>query len=76
MERLRHAERVAKEKKVNLYAHSTALPAKSNGHAANGNVTRFDATVIRVWSGDQISVLEKDTNKERRIQLSSTRAPK
>lgn len=76
MERLRHAEKAAKEKRINLYANSAAPPAKSNGHASNGGASKFDATVIRVWSGDQISVVEKDTNKEHRIQLSSTRAPK
>lgn len=77
MERLRHAERSAKEKRINLYANTAAPPpSKSNGHTTNGNTARFEATVVRVWSGDQISVLEKDTSKERRIQLSSTRAPK
>ncbi|KAI0700878.1 hypothetical protein BC835DRAFT_1404699 [Cytidiella melzeri] len=76
MERLRQAERAAKEKRVNLYVNTAGPAAKSNGHAANGSSSKFDGTVIRVWSGDQISVAEKESNKERRIQLSSTRAPK
>ena len=76
MERLRHAERAAKEKRINLYSSSAAPAAKSNGHATNGASSKFDGVVIRVWSGDQISVADKDTNKERRVQLSSTRAPK
>ncbi|KIP01963.1 hypothetical protein PHLGIDRAFT_131000 [Phlebiopsis gigantea 11061_1 CR5-6] len=77
MERLRQAERAAKEKHIKLYASTAAPAAKSNGAAAlNGNARNFDAVVTRVWSGDQISVAEKDGVKERRIQFSSTRAPK
>ncbi|KAJ7096223.1 hypothetical protein C8R44DRAFT_643966 [Mycena epipterygia] len=77
MERLRAAEKNAKEKRLCLYANApAAATGKSNGTAANGQTRVFDATVIRVWSGDQISVVEKDTGKERRLQLSSTRGPK
>jgi staphylococcal nuclease domain-containing protein 1 len=75
MERLRVAEKTAKEKRVCLYA-NTAIPAsKANGSTPAGSSRNVDATVIRVWSGDQISVIDKD-GKERRLQLSSTRAPK
>lgn len=78
MERLRAAERAAKEKKVCLYANAPVIAAsKSTGGTANGSSRIFDATVIRIWSGDQISVVElKDGSKERRLQLSSTRGPK
>lgn len=76
MERLRQAERAAKEKRLKLYATAPVANAKSNGTAVNGGARTFDAVVTRVWSGDQISVAEKDGAKERRIQLSSTRAPK
>lgn len=78
MERLRAAERAAKEKRVALYANVPAATtsSKSNGSAANGASRAFDATVVRVWSGDQISVVPKEGGKERRVQLSSTRAPK
>ncbi|KAJ6625540.1 hypothetical protein B0H10DRAFT_2312806 [Mycena sp. CBHHK59/15] len=77
MERLRAAEKNAKEKRLCLYSNVPASSAeKSNGTASNGQTRVFDATVIRVWSGDQISVMEKDTGKERRLQLSSTRGPK
>ena len=77
MERLRAAERQAKEKRLKLYANAPALTVvKSNGTVSNGNTRHFDGIVIRVWSGDQLSVVEKDGSKERRIQLSSTRAPK
>ena len=78
MERLRAAERNAKEKRLNLYANATT-PAVATGKpnaASNGHSREFDGIVIRVWSGDQISVADKDTGKERRLQLSSTRGPK
>ncbi|KAF8806427.1 transcription factor [Phlegmacium glaucopus] len=78
MERLRAAEKVAKEKKNCLYADSLTLPSttKANAAVSNGHARSFDATVVRVWSGDQVSVIEKDTGNERRLQLSSTRGPK
>jgi staphylococcal nuclease domain-containing protein 1 len=71
----------AKEKKQYLYAPSasgTATPSgtRSNGAAAHGDKRSFEGQVIRVWTGDQISILDKETNKERKVQLSSTRAPK
>ena len=79
MERLRAAEKNAKEKKLCLYASSptVASTGKANVVAvSNGHTRSFDATVVRVWSGDQVSVVEKDTGNERRLQLSSTRGPK
>ena len=77
MERLRSAEKVAKEKKLYLYANLpvSSGASKTNGHSAGGSSRNFDGTVTRVWSGDQLSVVDKD-GKERRVQLSSTRAPK
>ncbi|KAH7108122.1 hypothetical protein BKA62DRAFT_781142 [Auriculariales sp. MPI-PUGE-AT-0066] len=77
MERLRAAERNAKEKRLCLYANApvSGPTATGNGHAPD-IVKSFDGTVIRIWSGDQISVVDKSTGKERRLQLSSTRAPK
>ena len=78
MERLRAAEKNAKEKRLNLYASLPTAPTATQGNklAANGSPRTFDAIVIRVWSGDQLSVIPKDSGKERRIQLSSIRAPK
>lgn len=76
MERLRAAEKVAKEKRAYMYANASAPSAKSNGTAVNGASRSFDATVIRVWSADQISVVDRETGKERRVQLSSTRGPR
>ncbi|OBZ67115.1 Nuclease domain-containing protein 1 [Grifola frondosa] len=76
MERLRAAEKIAKEKRVYLYANISAPSAKTNGAAVNGSARSFEGVVSRVWSGDQISVVEKDSGKEHRLQLSSTRGPK
>ena len=75
MERLRAAEKTAKDKHLCLYANASVAPASTAVLASNSNSKDFDATVIRVWSADQISVVEKD-GKERRLQLSSTRGPR
>ena len=78
MERLRAAEKVAKEKRACLYASAptpTTTSTSTNG-GPNGNSRSFEGVVIRVWSGEQISVADKESGKERRLYLSSTRAPK
>ncbi|KAF8608810.1 transcription factor [Ceratobasidium sp. AG-I] len=74
MEKLRAAEKIAKEKRLNIYS-KIITPAKTNSAAPVAQRGTFDATVIRVWSGDQLSILEKD-GRDRRVQLSSVRAPK
>ena len=84
MERLRGAERAAKAKALNLYANSArpaggsgaADPKSSNGTSHSSVGRTFEAVVVRVWSGDQISIVPKEGGKERRITLSSTRAPR
>ncbi|KAF5316869.1 hypothetical protein D9611_003977 [Ephemerocybe angulata] len=78
MERLRAAEKSAKEKRLNLYANAPVAAAATGkvGAPISGQSREFDGTVTRVWTGDQISVLDKETGKERRLQLSSTRGPK
>lgn len=77
MERLRAAEKVAKEKRLYLYASlpTSSAASRADGHSVGGSSKNFDGTVVRVWSGDQLSIVDKD-GKERRVQLSSTRAPK
>ncbi|KAF9451944.1 hypothetical protein P691DRAFT_756827 [Macrolepiota fuliginosa MF-IS2] len=75
MERLRAAEKAAKEKRAYLYANVPAPGISRTASAAGGPPKPFDALVTRVWSGDQISVVDKD-GKERRLQLSSTRGAK
>ena len=80
MERLRSAERNAKEKRLFLFASLPTSVGSRSGAAgasvANGSPKDYEAIVVRVWSGDQLSVVPKSGGKERRIQLSSTRAPK
>ena len=76
MERLRAAEKAAKEKRACLYASAPAPSATKSNGTVNNQSRAFEGTVIRVWSGDQITVVDKDTGKERRLQLSSTRGPK
>ena len=77
MERLRAAEKAAKEKRAGLYANTpTVNVSQPNGILTSGQARAFDGTVVRIWSGDQLSVAERDTDKEHRLQLSSTRAPK
>jgi staphylococcal nuclease domain-containing protein 1 len=70
--------RTAREKKAYLYANTGATASGGAGKAAGGAAAvdkrTFDGIVTRVWSGDQISVADKDTGKEKRLQLSSTRA--
>jgi staphylococcal nuclease domain-containing protein 1 len=72
--------RAAKEKKQCLYASFASTTATSSGTRSNGathgDKRPFEGHVTRIWSGDQLSILDKETNKERRVQLSSTRAPK
>ncbi|KAI0305558.1 transcription factor [Multifurca ochricompacta] len=76
-EKLRSADRAAKEKRLGLHANASTPSAisKSISGTANGTARAFEGTVIRVWSGDQVSIATKD-GKERRLQLSSTRGPK
>ncbi|KAG6879666.1 hypothetical protein C0992_013202 [Termitomyces sp. T32_za158] len=76
MEKLRAAEKSAKERRACLYANLPAVSTASKVNGTIGNSKTFDGMVVRVWSGDQLSVIEKETGKERRLQLSSTRGPK
>lgn len=79
MERLRAAEKSGKEKRLNLFANqpvtSSTVGASAIPLTSNGTAKDFEGTVIRIWSGDQVSVVGKD-GKEHRLQLSSTRGPK
>ena len=84
LDRLRAAERSAKEKRLGLWKNQA--PAK-NGQAVASNGapivsttkgSSFDALVTRVWGSDQISVVAKgDPNeRERRLQFASVRGPR
>jgi hypothetical protein len=76
-EKLRAADRAAKQKRLCLHANA-AIPSaieRSLTETPNGTARLFEGTIVRVWSGDQVSIAGKD-GKERRVQLSSTRGPK
>lgn len=88
MDRLRAAEKSARDKKLGLWegyvAPKKGGAAGANG-VANGSTTdlqtkgnKFDATVIRIWTADTISVIEKGDaeGKERKLTLASVRAPR
>ncbi|KAJ3053433.1 hypothetical protein HK097_004281 [Rhizophlyctis rosea] len=68
--KLRAAERRAKERKLRLWK-SYVGKAKVAGADSD-----FDAVVTRVWSGDTLTIQSLATGKEKRVQLSSIRAPK
>ncbi|WVR05260.1 hypothetical protein IAU60_002272 [Kwoniella sp. DSM 27419] len=82
LDRLRAAEKQAKEKRQGLWeGYGAAKAASTNGAAPTVQTTKgteFDATVVRVWSSDQISVVVKGdaSGKERRLQFASVRGPR
>ena len=64
MRRLRAAEKHAKEHRLCLHANApvpSSIAGKSDGATSRGHSQTFDATIVRLWSGDQVSVVEKDT---------------
>ncbi|KAI9456612.1 transcription factor [Russula earlei] len=67
-EKLRAADRAAKEKRLGLHANTPAALAltKSISGTINGAGRAFEGMVTRVWSGDQVSIGTKD-GKERRL---------
>lgn len=50
----------------------------SNGSAPSTKGSTFDATVVRIWGSDQVSVVARndESAKERRVQLASVRGPR
>lgn len=86
LDRLRAAEKAAKEKRLGVWEHQapakSAVGAATNGTSAlTASTTKgssFDAVVVRIWGSDQLSVVAKgdDTGKERRLQLASVRGPR
>lgn len=86
LEKFRQAEKAARDKRLGLWASSAPVASTSNG-VANGHApapasttkgNSFDATVVRVWNAEQLSILPKIDEKsaERRVQLASVRGPK
>ncbi|WVF72237.1 hypothetical protein IAT40_007049 [Kwoniella sp. CBS 6097] len=82
LDRIRAAEKAAKDKRLGLWENLGASKSSTtNGSAPSAQTTKgqqFDATVVRVWGSDQISVVAKgdDSGKERRLQFASVRGPR
>ncbi|RXK36714.1 staphylococcal nuclease domain-containing protein 1 [Tremella mesenterica] len=83
LERLRAAERSAKEKRLCLWEGYGTTAKGTNGVAAHVDVattkgSTFEATVVRIWGSDQLSLVAKgdEDGKERRVQLASVRGPR
>jgi staphylococcal nuclease domain-containing protein 1 len=85
LDRLRAAEKTAKDKRLGVWANIAASKASTSGGATNGSAApattkgaSFDAIVTRVWNSDQISVIAKGDEKgvERRLQFASVRGPR
>ncbi|KAG8990818.1 hypothetical protein FRB90_001602 [Tulasnella sp. 427] len=80
LEKVKAAERGAKEKRLNL--HSTAAQPSNGSQKAAGTPagpsqrTEFEGQVIRIWSSDQVSIWDDVAGKDRRVQLSSVRGPR
>ncbi|KAK1924792.1 transcription factor [Papiliotrema laurentii] len=83
LDRLRAAERSAKEKRLGLWK-SLGSPQGAQGAqgaqapASTTKGSTFDAIVTRIWGSDQISVVAKtgDKTAERRLQFASVRGPR
>lgn len=85
LDRLRAAERAAKERRLGVWEGLTAPTGKSAANGGSNSAspqtskgTSFDATVVRVWGSDTISVIAKGDEKEteRKMQLASVRGPR
>ncbi|GMH33782.1 hypothetical protein BSKO_01616 [Bryopsis sp. KO-2023] len=69
--KLRELERTAKQEKRGMW--SNYVPAATNSAKLSD---QFTGKVVDVVSGDTVVVLDKESRTERRVQLSSLRAPK
>jgi staphylococcal nuclease domain-containing protein 1 len=85
LDRLRSAEKSAKDKRIGLwegYTAPRAAYASGDGTSAGqgGASTKgqsFDAVVTRIWGSDQLSIAPKgQEEQERRVQLASVRGPR
>ncbi|AFR93247.2 nuclease domain-containing protein 1 [Cryptococcus neoformans C23] len=85
LDKLRAAEKAAKDKKQGIWENYQPQRATATNGAASATPiaaattkgTDFEASVVRIWGSDQVSVVEKgEGGKERRVQLSSVRGPK
>jgi staphylococcal nuclease domain-containing protein 1 len=88
LDRIRAAEKSAKDKRLGLWENTapttsgkSAAQAGSAGAAidsapATNKGQSFDATVVRIWGSDQLSLVAKGEEVERRVQLASVRGPR
>ncbi|BEI99776.1 hypothetical protein CcaverHIS631_0408190 [Cutaneotrichosporon cavernicola] len=82
LEKLRAAEKSAKERRVGLWEGYGATKAANGAGAAVASSTTkgqsFEATVVRIWGPDQLSIVAKGDSptKDRRVQLASVRGPR
>lgn len=84
MERLRKAEKEGKETKRGLWktlavAGGGFAASKDNVAGGSSSKNKFEGTVARVWSGEQLSIRVSAPGQkivERKIQLSSVRLPR
>ena len=84
LEKLRAAEKAAKEKRIGVWENfgpsksSNGTATTNNGPVAapttKGNT--LEATVTRIWGSDQLSIVPKGQENERRVQLASVRGPR
>jgi len=84
LDKLRAAEKAAKDKRIGVWENFG--PVKPTNGTANtttgppaapttkGNT--LEATITRIWGSDQLSMVAKGQENERRIQLASVRGPR
>jgi len=71
VQELHALEKAAKEEKKNIWTNYVPTPSNSDKLTE-----RFRGTIVEVTSGDCVTVLDTQANVERRVQLSSVRAPR
>lgn len=87
LDKLRANEKAAKEGRKGIWE-SLVVPTRLSGPSNGAGGTpasvpapsqkgrTFSGQVVRVWSADQVSIIEDGQQQEKRVQLSSLRAPR
>lgn len=75
MTKYREAEKNAKDKRLNVWQSYAPAAKNEDAFVANTFSRTFEATVLRIISGDTILVRRNDNSGEQRLQLSSIRQP-
>jgi len=84
LDRLRAAEKTAKDKRIGVWENfGPNKPANGSASTATGPTAptttkgnTLEATVTRIWGSDQLSIVPKGQENERRVQLASVRGPR